>query len=200
MAATSDRGARTRDGAASEPQLFMRLPELGDLPPAPPLDASYALRTATQADHGQLAELLSEAFADKWDAKRVAVEFSPDNGVEATYVVVSPAGVVAAASARRLPDRYPEAGYVHYVGVRVSERGRRLGELVTRRVLVHFVAAGLDQAVLDTDDFRLPAVRTYLRLGFVPEPRTPGEARRWSKVLRNLARTGPGAPKIAGSP
>jgi mycothiol synthase len=48
----------------------------------------------------------------------------------------------------------------------------------------------LDQAVLETDDFRLPAVRTYLRLGFVPEPRTPGDARRWSKVLRNLARTG----------
>jgi mycothiol synthase len=91
-----------------------------------------------------------------------------------------------------LPGRYPEAGYVHYVGARVSERGQRLGEVVTRRVLVHFAAAGLDQAVLETDDFRLPAVRTYLRLGFVPEPRTPGDARRWSKVLRNLARTGEG--------
>ena len=174
----------------SEPQLFMRLPELSDLPPAPPLDSCYALRAAVPADHGALAGLLSEAFADRWDAERVAAEFSPANGVEATYVVVSPTGVVATASARRLPDRYQEAGYVHYVGARVSERGRRLGEVVTRRVLVHFADAGLDQAVLETDDFRLPAVRTYLRLGFVPEPRTPGDARRWSKVLRNLARTG----------
>jgi hypothetical protein len=40
--------------------------------------------------------------------------------------------------------------------------------------------------VLETDDFRLPAVRTYLRLGFVPEPRAPGDARRRSTVLRNL--------------
>jgi mycothiol synthase len=171
----------------SEPQLFMRLPELGDLPPARPHEPRYALRAAVPADHGQVGELLSEAFEDRWDAKRVATEFSPDNGVEATYVVVSPAGVIATAAARRLPDRYPEAGYVHFVGVRASERGQRLGEAVTRRVLVHFAAAGLDQAVLETDDFRLPAVRTYLRLGFVPEPRTPGEARRWSKVLRNLA-------------
>ena len=62
-----------------------------------------------------------------------------------------------------------------------------------------FVAAGLDQAVLETDDFRLPAVRTYLRLGFVPEPRTPGDARRWSKVLRNLARTREGAAKVPGT-
>src|SRR5580693_5796221 len=167
----------------------MRLPELSDLPPAPPFEPSYALRAAVPADHGQLAELLSEAFGDKWDEERVAAEFSPGNGVEATYVIVAPAGVIATAAARRLPDRYPGAGYVHYVGVRLGERGRRLGEVVTRRVLVHFVAAGLDQAVLETDDFRLPAVRTYLRLGFVPEPRAPGDPRRWSKVLRNLART-----------
>jgi mycothiol synthase len=187
------------NGEVSEPQLFMRLPELSDLPPAPPHEPCYALRAAVPTDHGQLAELLCEAFGDRWDAKRVAAEFSPGNGVEATYVVVSPVGVVATASARRLPDRYPEAGYVHYVGARVSERGRRLGEVVTRRVLVHFVAAGLDQAVLETDDFRLPAVRTYLRLGFVPEPRTPGDARRWSKVLRNLARTGEGAAKVPGT-
>lgn len=176
----------------------MRLPELSDLPPAPSHESGYALRTAVSSDYEQLAELLSEAFEDRWDAERVAVEFSPGNGVEAIYVVVSTAGLVATASARRLPDRYPGAGYVHYVGVRVSERGRRLGEVVTRRVLVHFAAAGLDQAVLETDDFRLPAVRTYLRLGFVPEPRTPGDARRWSKVLRKLARTGDGAVKVPG--
>lgn len=173
----------------------MRLPELSDLPPAPPHEPRYSLRTAAPGDYGQLAGLLSEAFGDPWDTQRVAAEFSPGNGVEAIYVAVSPAGVAATAAARCLPDRYPEAGYVHYVGARVSDRGRRLGEVVTRRVLVHFAAAGLNQAVLETDDFRLPAVRTYLRLGFVPEPRTPGEARRWSKVLRNLARTDAAASK-----
>ena len=204
----------------SQPQLFMRLPELSDLPPAPSLEPCYGLRPAVAADYGQLAELLSEAFGDTWDVGRVAAEFSPGNGVEATYVVVSPVSqggrlppgsqggpggrlppgnIIATASARRLPDRYPEAGYVHYVGARVSERGRRLGEVVTRRVLVHFAAAGLDQAVLETDDFRLPAVRTYLRLGFVPEPRGPGDALRWSRVLRNLTRAGEGAAQVPGA-
>ena len=56
----------------------------------------------------------------------MAAEFSPGNGAEATYVVVSPAGA-AAASARRLPGRYPEAGYLH-------ARGRRPGEAVARRL------------------------------------------------------------------
>jgi mycothiol synthase len=182
----------------NQPQLFMRLPELSDLPPAAPLRPGYTVRAAAPADHRQLAEVLSEAYGDTWDAARVGEEFSPGNGVEATYVVVSPAGVAATAAARRLPDRYPEAGYLHYVGARPSERGRRLGEAVTRRVLVHFADSGLSQAVLETDDFRLPAVRTYLRLGFVPEPRAAGDVVRWSKVLRNLTRSGEGAANGSG--
>jgi mycothiol synthase len=173
-------------GEASQPQLFMRQPDLSDLPPALPLEPGYVLRRAVPADHEQLAGLLSEAFGDSWDAQRVAGEFSAGNGVEDTYVVAAPAGVVATAAARRLPDRYPDAGYVHYVGARISERGKRLGEVVTRRVLVHFAAEGLHQAVLETDDFRLPAIWTYLRLGFVSEPRAADDVVRWSRVLRNL--------------
>jgi mycothiol synthase len=172
---------------ARQPQLFMRQPDLSGLPAAPPLGPGYVLRKADPADHEQLAGLLSEAFADTWDAERVAEEFSSANGVEATYVVAAPAGVVATAAARLMPERYPDAGYVHYVGARSSERGKHLGELITRRVLTHFAADGLHQAVLETDDFRLPAIWTYLRLGFVPEPRVPGDVIRWSAVLRNLA-------------
>jgi mycothiol synthase len=178
-------------GQARQPQLFMRQPDLSGLTADPPLEPRYLLRPAVPADYEQLAGLLGQAFDDPWDAQRVAVEFSPGNGVEATYVVATPAGVVATAAARRLPDRYPDAGYVHYVGARSSERGKRLGEAVTRRVLAHFAADGLHQAVLETDDFRLPAIWTYLRLGFVPEPRVPGDVVRWSRVLSNL--TAPGA-------
>jgi mycothiol synthase len=194
-------------GEAPEPQLFMRQPDLSGLPPAPPLAPGYVLRPAVPADHEQVASLLSEAFGHHWDAPRVAEEFSLGNGVEAIYVVAAPAGVVATAAARLLPDRYPDAGYVHYVGARFSERGKRLGEVVTRRVLAHFAAAGLSQAVLETDDFRLPAIWTYLRLGFVPEPRAPGDVVRWSRVLRNLAAgpaqktaaTGPGAVPVSST-
>ena len=57
----------------------------------------------------------------------MAAEFSPGNGAEATCVVVSPAGAAAAASARRLPGRYPEAGYLR-------AQGRRPGEAVARRL------------------------------------------------------------------
>lgn len=179
-------------GPALQPQLFMRQPDLSALPPAPPLELGYVLREAGPADHEQMAGILAEGFADSWETGRVAGEFSPGNGVETTYVVAAPAGVVAMAAARRLPARFPDAGYVHYVGARSSERGKRLGEVVTRQVLAHFAGGGLHQAVLETDDFRLPAIWTYLRLGFVPEPRESGDVARWSRVLANLT-----APRTA---
>lgn len=185
-------------GPARQPQLFMRQPDLGALPAAPPLPAGYVLREAVPDDYPQLAGLLEGGFADAWDADRVAGEFSLPNGVQATYVVAAPAGVAAMAAARALPDRFPGAGYVHYVAARSDQRGKRLGEMVTRRVLDHFAAGGLRQAVLETDDFRLPAIWTYLRLGFVPEPREPGDAARWSGVLRQL--TAPRRPSADPQP
>lgn len=178
----------SQTGDAGQPQLFMRQPDLSDLPAAPLLPPGWVLREAVPADYEQMAGILAEGFAEPWDAARVAGEFSLPNGVQATFVAVSPAsGAVAMAAARQLPDRFPGAGYLHYVGARTAERGRHLGEIVTARVLECFAGSGLPQAVLETDDFRLPAIRTYLRLGFVPEPRVPGDLVRWSRVLRVLS-------------
>ena len=38
--------------------------------------------------------------------------------------------------------------------------------------------------MLETDDFRVPAVITYLRLGFVPEYRDEVERLAWSQLMR----------------
>jgi mycothiol synthase len=167
----------------------MRLPELANLPPQLPVPPSYRLRTADLADAADadgIAAVLTDSFAEPWDAERAGKTFSIEEGVEATYVVCNGPEVVAIAAARVLPALYPGAGYVHYVGVHSSHRGHRLGEVVTGRVLEHFTAAGLPSAVLETDDFRLPAVRIYLRLGFVPEYRSAGDEARWSQVLRRV--------------
>jgi mycothiol synthase len=47
-------------------------------------------------------------------------------------------------------------------------------------------AANLDVAVLETDDWRLAAIRTYLRLGFEPDPVEEEHAARWRRVLKIL--------------
>jgi len=89
-------------------------------------------------------------------------------------------------------DHYPGAGCVHWVGAHPEFQGRGLGTLVTLRVLEHFRAAGLESAVLETSTIRLAAQRTYLRMGFIPEPVDREEQRRWARVLPLHLRGGEG--------
>src|SRR4029077_10740137 len=105
--------------------------------------------------------------------------------VQAIYVIAGAEGLVATASAR-LMDLYPGSGYLHWVAVDPAFRGRRLGPYISLLVLRHFKDLALRDAIVETHDFRLAAVRTYLRLGFVPEWRDRAEQQRWACLLPRL--------------
>lgn len=163
---------------AEPPQLFMRLPSLElDYPTDGPSEL------ASSDDAAGIAAVLAEAFDEPWDTERVRRELGPEDGVDASYVVREDDKIVAVASARHLPELYPGCGYLHYVGASGVKAGRGLGGLVTLAVLRHFRDEGLEAVVLETDDFRLPAIRTYLKLGFVPVYRHEQDQYRWSKIF-----------------
>ena len=52
------------------------------------------------------------------------------------------------------------------------------------------VREGRQRAFLSTDDFRLPAIRTYLKLGFEPYLVHENQRERWRKVLAAIGRAG----------
>ena len=171
-------------------RLFMRHPSLAEIPPLPEPPAGYVLRGYQPVDGSGLAALLTRAFGEAWDEARVRRDLAETPDVEQIYLIAYHDKLVATASARLLPDEYPGSGYVHWVGADPAHQGKGLGRLVSLRLLHHFRAAGLRDAVLETNGFRLPAVRTYLRLGFVPE-RHYGDAdeqRRWSRLLPQIVR------------
>lgn len=166
----------------------MRRGSLRDLPP-PELPPGVALHPGGAGDEPALALLLRAAFEDEtWTEERVrrALTAAPD--VERVLVLRADDEIVATASARLLPERFPGAGYVHWVAVAPAKRGLRLGAAVTLAVLHAFRELGLDTAVLETDDHRLPAIRTYLRLGFEPLEADAESAARWAAVRRALGR------------
>jgi mycothiol synthase len=166
--------------------LFMRRPHLRELPP-PQLPPGYRLRTAGPADADGLAALLTRAFAETWDLEITRRRLIDDASVVAIYVIEREAGpIVATASARLMPDQYPGSGYLHWVGGDPDERGKRLGGQVTLAVLSDFAGRGLADSVLETDDWRLPAIATYLKCGYAPENREPGDAERWEAVREAL--------------
>lgn len=74
------------------------------------------------------------------------------------------------------------------VCVRPEHRGHRLGYWLTLATLHYFRDHGFQQAILDTDDFRLPAIREYLDLGFEPEYTHPSHTERWERIRAELQR------------
>ncbi len=81
------------------------------------------------------------------------------------------------------------SGYVHMVKAKATERGKGLGHAMARYALRVFAQRGVERVVLTTDDFRIPAIKTYLDAGFKPvicfDPESDMNAR-WDTVLEKL--------------
>ena len=171
--------------------LLMRRPNLENLPPVPDLPTGYALHRFRESDLTALAALLADAFEDAtWTPERVREALTESDEVEAVFVISAGEQVVATASARLLPDLFPGSGYLHWMAVAPAHRGNHLGYAVTLAVLHEFVRLGCKDAILETQDDRLPAIRIYQSVGFVPESAHETHPERWSKIAELLAAMG----------
>ena len=166
----------------------MRRESLSDLPEVPALPTGYVLREAGPDDAAGLAGLLHRAFADAtWTTERVRGELLDAPAVEKTFVIANGDALLATASARQGREPFPDSGYLHWVAVEPSAQGHKLGTVVSLAVLHEFVRMGYQSAVLETDDERIAAIKTYNHLGFVPEHAHETHAERWAVILANLA-------------
>ena len=175
------------DARTAYPQLLMRRPNLDGLRDDFDLPPGYQLRRCERDEDEPLADVLTLAFPDYiWDTNEVRRRLTQSADVEATFVVEHLGIPIATASARFLPERFPGSGYLHWVAVHPNHQGMRLGAVVTSRVLQYFRGRDCRDSVLETDDFRLPAIKTYLNLGYLPEPAAPGHVERWEAVMEKL--------------
>ena len=79
------------------------------------------------------------------------------------------------------------------VGVVAEHTGHKLGKWVSLAVLAYFQDNGFISAMLDTDDFRIPAIKTYLNLGFIPVYVEEGQSERWRNIFEKLKLPHPSA-------
>jgi mycothiol synthase len=65
------------------------------------------------------------------------------------------------------------------VGVVPSARGLGLAYILSRQILAYWQPRVAGDVLILTDDWRVPAIATYLRLGFRPEIVHPNHIERW---------------------
>ncbi|MBP5631744.1 MAG: GNAT family N-acetyltransferase [Clostridia bacterium] len=77
-------------------------------------------------------------------------------------------------------------GMLHMVCCREKYRGLGIGNAIVSYALAQLTGRGTMQIGLTTDDFRLPAIRAYLRMGFEPVVNSEEMQERWKNVLDKL--------------
>ena len=179
--ATMERAFRHR---SHWPSLVLRRATLDDLPDvAAMLPPGYTLRTRRDDDLPKLADLMNRSFPEiGWDEAKAHDALIADETVKTTFIIEHGDELVATASARWQPDRYPHEGYVHWVGADPNHRGKNLGLIASLATLHEFARWGAKGSILHTDDFRVPAIKVYLKLGFVPVYDHATHAPRWAKL------------------
>lgn len=157
---------------------------LNDLQPVV-LPGGYELRHFRPGEDGQWERILNESFG-VIDPPRCFVSTMACDAAcvpERILFITKDDVPVATASAWYNPAWGVATGYVHYVGVCPGHSGRKLGYWVSLAVLHRFVFEGRASAVLQTDDHRVPAVKTYLKLGFKPLLVEENQRQRWRTII-----------------
>lgn len=81
---------------------------------------------------------------------------------------------------------YPFWGELGWLAADPTHSGHRLGMALSAAVTARFIEAGYERIHLFTEDFRLAALKTYLKLGYVPVLYAPDMPDRWRSICRQL--------------
>ncbi|MBP3919665.1 MAG: GNAT family N-acetyltransferase [Clostridia bacterium] len=115
-----------------------------------------------------------EQFYDTmWNDPRI-----PKDGI---FFAVTPDGrIFSTATARVMPGHI---GDLHMVGSASDIRGLGGGRAVCTAVVEYFKKHEITLAYLNTDDFRIPAIKIYLGLGYRPYLYEDDMPERWHKLM-----------------
>ena len=157
----------------------------------PRVPGGYALRGYRPGDEKGWSELLLLCGFDEWGRDLTTDEYLRDpERREGSRVVVRSEQIVAATFASR-QDTPVRAGVLDYVVSHPDHRNQGLGRAVCADVVGFFAGRGYDSVTLLTDDWRLPAIKVYLWLGFEPQMTRDDMPGRWAAVMGKLAEPRP---------
>lgn len=133
------------------------------------LPEGYELKTFGPGDEVKWVELMRAVFPESdWTVERFVEVFAsqPQFDPEGLFFIVKGDEYVATALGWYDDLNIKEVGRVHWVGVREEHRGKGLGKAIVLAVLHYLKGKGSQKAILDTQEYRKPAIKLYESLGF----------------------------------
>jgi mycothiol synthase len=168
------------------PLLEMVWPEsLLASPPTVSVEDGYNLRQYTDGDQDAYFNLLTAAGMEQCSFKYWEKHILP-NGF---YLIEcdQTKDIVAACFASHHPTvRHVRAGNFGWLAADPKHSGRGLGKAVSSAVTARLVNAGYEQIFLETHDYRLPAIKIYLSMGWVPLLYCEEMYERWKSICEEL--------------
>jgi mycothiol synthase len=157
----------------------------GDPPGVPSLPGGYVLRQYEERDRASYWRLFTQVFDTycRLDDLRTAALPSAFHVVEH----VTTGDVVASAvAAEYLREGHPDPGSLQWVMADSSHLGKGLGRAVIVAATANLAKARYSRVYLSTDDWRLPAISLYLKLGWKPLLFQPDMEGRWKTIFTQL--------------
>ena len=168
------------------PQLVMLRADLDSLPdwilPEP-----YRIRSEVSGDGSAWERIIAESFEHNisYDTMKNNNAYRP----ERIYFVTDDNDVpVATASAWIDPDFPEDCAALHMVGALQEHTGKHLGTHTVLAAMKQAEKEGFPRMCLKTDEFRIPAIKTYLRLGFQPVVVDERHIGCWNRIFTKIGR------------
>ncbi|HEX8551533.1 MAG TPA: GNAT family N-acetyltransferase [Abditibacteriaceae bacterium] len=155
--------------------------------PAPTVAEGYVLRASQPSDASGIRAVLAASGLAVWTDEELESQLK-NTLPRGCFVVehLASGTIVATAQARHAPgDLHPEGGEVGWVAAHPDHSGKQLGRSVVAAATLRLQQAGYTRIFLLTDDFRLPAIKTYVALGFEPFLFEGGMKVRWENLSKN---------------
>ena len=145
----------------------------------------YALRNVRPDDRQSYSQAFLTAFDDPSPFPDLMRKMLP----QGFFVVEhTPTGtVVAASTAANYPKaQHPDGFSLQWVVAHSAHLGTGSGRATVAAATQVLADAAPNYSYLSTDDFRLPAINIYLKLGWKPLLFQDDQATRWSNVFEKL--------------
>lgn len=156
--------------------------------PSPAEHEGYLLRGFRHGDEDAYIELMHSAGFEGWNRENMEAVLTgavPNGVIFAEHVATSRL-VATAMGWYRPTEVFADAYEMGWVATDPAHRGKALGRSAVAAVTGVLLGHGAVKIYLLTDDWRLPAIKGYLKIGYAPFCGDTEMRTRWQEVLAKL--------------